>query len=104
MFQRLRIQTAGESHGPALTGLLEGLPAGIFIDQDWIQLRLKERQSGFGRSGRQKIETDTAIFLGGVYKGLTTGAPIAIQIPNVDQSLCNGAQTSQSPCKGSQTL
>jgi chorismate synthase len=80
----LRFLTAGESHGPALMGILEGMPAGLPVDGDCIDRDLQRRQGGYGRSGRQKIERDHAEFLGGLQDGRTTGAPIAIRIENRD--------------------
>ena len=56
----LSYRTAGESHGPALTALIEGMPAGVPVDKDFIDGELRRRQGGYGRGGRQKIETDPA--------------------------------------------
>jgi chorismate synthase len=83
----LSYRTAGESHGPALIALVEGLPAGLPIDLTFIDGELRRRQGGYGRGGRQRIETDTATFLSGVRLGKTIGSPIAIQIPNRDSRL-----------------
>jgi chorismate synthase len=80
----LRFLTAGESHGPALVGILEGMPAGLVIDEDLINGDLRRRQGGYGRSGRQVIEKDRVEFLGGIEAGRTTGAPIAMRIENRD--------------------
>jgi chorismate synthase len=80
----LRFLTAGESHGPALTGILDGMPAGLSLDPAEINADLARRQGGHGRSGRQRIEHDQVLFLGGVEGGRTTGAPIAIRIENLD--------------------
>lgn len=80
----LRFLTAGESHGPALTGILDGMPAGLEVDYAQINADLARRQGGHGRSGRQNIEHDEALFLGGVEAGKTTGAPISIRIENLD--------------------
>lgn len=80
----LRFLTAGESHGPALTGIVEGVPAGIPLDTDAINRDLRRRQGGYGRSGRQVIEKDAVEFFGGVEAGRTTGAPIALRIENRD--------------------
>ncbi len=80
----LRFQTAGESHGQGLVAILEGLPAGLRIDFDYVNRELKRRQGGYGRGGRMKIETDTAQFLSGVRHGQTIGSPIAILIVNRD--------------------
>lgn len=83
----LRFTTAGESHGPALTTLIEGLPAGLTLDFEFINAELRRRQGGYGRGGRQKIETDTVTPLAGVRLGKTTGAPLVYQIPNRDSRL-----------------
>ena len=80
----LRFLTAGESHGPELTAILEGLPAGLPVDRDALDLMLARRQAGFGSGGRMKIERDTARITAGVLDGLTTGAPVAITIANRD--------------------
>lgn len=80
----LRFLTAGESHGPALTGILEGMPAGLVLDITAINDDLRRRQGGHGRSGRQRIEHDEVLFLGGVEGDQTTGAPLAIRIENRD--------------------
>jgi len=76
--------TAGESHGRALIATIEGLPAGLFIDQDFINHELWRRQQGYGRGGRMKIETDTAQILAGVRHGETLGSPVAIMVENKD--------------------
>jgi chorismate synthase len=80
----LRFQTAGESHGQGLVALLEGLPAGLQIDFEYVNRELKRRQGGYGRGGRMRIETDTAQFLSGVRHGHTIGSPIAILVMNRD--------------------
>jgi len=79
-----RFLTAGESHGPALTVILEGLPAGMPIDFDATTHELMRRQLGYGRGARMKIEKDRAEVLGGIRNGMTTGGPICFQIPNKD--------------------
>lgn len=89
----LSLQTAGESHGPALTALLTGMPAGVPIDLELINRELKRRQGGYGRGGRQRIEQDTVTVLAGVRRGLTTGAPIVLQIPNRDSRLDDAVKT-----------
>ncbi len=83
----LTYHTAGESHGPALTTLVNGLPAGLELDVDFINGELRRRQGGYGRGGRQKIETDAVTFLAGVRLGRTTGGPLVIQIANRDSRL-----------------
>lgn len=80
----LRYLTAGESHGPALVAILEGMPAGLEISEEEISRHLQRRQMGHGRGGRMKIETDRARILSGVRFGTTLGSPIAIQIENKD--------------------
>src|SRR5215468_2684535 len=76
--------TAGESHGRALIATIEGLPAGLAIDQDFINHELWRRQQGYGRGGRMKIETDAAQILAGVRHGETLGSPVAIMVENKD--------------------
>lgn len=76
--------TAGESHGRALVATVEGLPAGLPIDQDFINHELWRRQQGYGRGGRMKIETDTVQLLSGVRHGETLGSPIALLVENRD--------------------
>src|SRR5215467_14060793 len=80
----LTYRTAGESHGPALIALVEGLPAHLPIDFDFIDHELKRRQGGYGRGGRMKIEKDQVRFLSGVRHGKTIGSPIAMMIENRD--------------------
>src|SRR4051812_58217 len=80
----LRFLTAGESHGKGLIAILEGVPAGLTIDFDAITVQLRRRQGGYGRGRRMAIESDRAEALGGVRHGVSTGAPIALFIPNKD--------------------
>src|SRR5262245_29478656 len=80
----LRFLTAGESHGKALVMILEGVPAGLSIDVDAVTAQLRRRQGGYGRGRRMAIESDRAEALSGVRHGVTTGAPIALMIPNKD--------------------
>ena len=80
----LRYFTAGESHGEALVAFLSGLPAGLKIDQAFLDRELWRRQQGYGRGGRMKIERDTAHVLSGVRHGMTIGSPISIQLENRD--------------------
>ena len=80
----LRFLTAGESHGPCLTAVVEGLPAGLAVDVEAINRDLARRQGGYGRGGRMKIERDRVEILGGVIAGRTTGAPVALRIENRD--------------------
>ena len=80
----LRLITAGESHGPGLTCILEGLPAGLRLDRDRINRDLARRQLGHGRGGRMKIERDQVEVTGGVRHGITLGGPVALQVTNRD--------------------
>jgi chorismate synthase len=80
----LRLTTAGESHGPGLTCILEGLPAGLPLERDAINRDLARRQLGHGRGGRMKIERDQVEVTGGVRHGRTLGGPIALQVTNRD--------------------
>ncbi|OAT79874.1 chorismate synthase [Desulfotomaculum copahuensis] len=80
----LRFLTAGESHGPALTAIVEGLPAGLPVAVDYVNQQLARRQGGYGRGGRMQIERDRVRFLAGVRGGLTMGSPVALQIENRD--------------------
>jgi chorismate synthase len=80
----LRFLTAGESHGPGLTAILEGMPAGLPLSAQDVTVQLQRRQRGLGSGGRMQIEHDAATLTGGVMAGLTTGAPIALQIENRD--------------------
>jgi chorismate synthase len=86
----LRFLTAGESHGPALTAILEGLPAGLSLDASVIDHELMRRQQGYGAGGRMKIEKDQVRILAGVMDGHTTGAPIALQVENADHGKWKG--------------
>src|SRR5271167_876999 len=89
----LTYRTAGESHGKALISLVEGMPAGVPIDKDFIDGELRRRQGGYGRGGRQKIETDRVDFLSGVRMGRTIASPVAMLIPNKDARLDDPAAT-----------
>src|ERR1700687_603768 len=80
----LKFTTAGESHGRALVAIVEGLPAGMPVDIEYINHELKRRQWGYGRGGRMKIERDHTEILSGVRHGLTLGSPIALMIQNKD--------------------
>ncbi len=80
----LRFLTAGESHGPALTGIIEGIPAGLDIDSEYINRHLARRQWGHGRGRRMKIERDQVEILSGLRFGRTLGSPIALRIVNRD--------------------
>ena len=80
----LRLTTAGESHGPGLTCVVEGLPAGLELDQELIDGDMARRQLGHGRGGRMKIERDSAQVTAGVRHGRTLGGPVALQVANRD--------------------
>ncbi len=80
----IRFFTAGESHGPGLTAILEGMPAGLPLTADDINMDLRRRQKGYGSGGRMQIEKDGIVITAGLMNGLTTGAPIALQVQNRD--------------------
>src|SRR6478609_7354585 len=80
----LRFTTAGESHGQALVSILEGMPAGLPLLADDVNIELARRQQGYGRGRRMQIEKDTVEFLSGVRAGQTLGAPVAMMIANRD--------------------
>lgn len=80
----LRVLTAGESHGPALTVIVEGLPAGVPIDRAALDADLRRRQGGYGRGGRMKIESDSVEVLSGVRHGRTLGSPVSLLVRNRD--------------------
>src|SRR5207237_1732761 len=80
----LRLITAGESHGPGLTCIVEGLPAGLRLTPEDLNADLARRQLGHGRGGRMKIEQDAAVVAAGVRHGRTLGGPIALQVNNRD--------------------
>jgi chorismate synthase len=84
---RLSLVTAGESHGPLLTGVLSGLPAGLRIDAAAVNADLARRQHGYGRGGRMKIERDEARFTGGLRGGETLGGPVTFTIENRDHGV-----------------
>jgi chorismate synthase len=83
----LRYWTAGESHGKALVALVDGFPAGVTIDTAVIDAELRRRQGGYGRGGRQRIETDRVDILSGIWKGTSIGSPVALQVVNRDYKL-----------------
>ncbi len=80
----LRFLTGGESHGPALVAIIDGLPAGLPICPEEINAELRRRQGGYGRGGRMQIERDEVTILGGVWQGKTSGAPLVLSITNRD--------------------
>ena len=83
----LRYWTAGESHGKTLLALVDGFPAGVEISASAIDQELRRRQGGYGRGGRQRIETDRVEILTGIWKGVSLGSPIALQVINKDYKL-----------------
>ena len=83
----LTYRTAGESHGPAIIALIEGMPAGVPVDKAFIDSELRRRQGGYGRGGRQKIEVDTVQIRSGVRRGKTIGSPIVLEVVNNDSRL-----------------
>ena len=84
MLSKIKFLTAGESHGKALIGIIQGIPAGLEISADYINAELSRRQQGYGRSNRMNIENDKAIILSGIRHGKTIGSPISIMIENKD--------------------
>ena len=97
---RLRYLTAGESHGPGLTAVLDGCPAGLAVDPAAIDAELRRRQSGYGRGERQSIEQDSVRVLGGVRHGRTTGAPLALFVPNRDAANWGDVLAVEAPAAG----
>lgn len=83
----LRYWTAGESHGKTLVALIDGFPAGVPLETESIDVELRRRQGGYGRGGRQRIETDLVEILTGIWKNTTLGSPIALQVINKDYKL-----------------
>ncbi len=83
----LRYWTAGESHGKTMLAMIDGFPAGVEIQTDPIDVELKRRQGGYGRGGRQRIETDAVEILTGTWKNVTLGSPLAVQVVNRDYKL-----------------
>lgn len=96
--------TAGESHGPQLSGILTGIPAGLSLDIDAINAGLAARQGGFGRGNRQQIEHDTVQITGGVRHGVTLGSPIALTITNRDHAHWLAIMDPLSPATATNTL
>ncbi len=89
----LSYRTAGESHGPGIFALVEGLPAGIPVDLEFINWELHRRQGGYGRGARQRIESDTVQVLSGVRSGVTMGSPLLLQVANRDSRMDDAART-----------
>ncbi|MEM7494574.1 MAG: chorismate synthase [Myxococcota bacterium] len=84
MLRCLRFVSAGESHGPSLTAILEGLPAGLSVNRAALRREMVRRRRGFGRSARMRMESDPVAITGGVVAGKTTGGPVALHVPNAD--------------------
>lgn len=100
----LNYLTAGESHGPQLTGIIEGIPSGLQLDIEAINAQLKKRQGGYGRGNRQKIEHDQVTIVGGVRHGITLGSPIALVVQNRDHAHWNEIMNPTSPQTPENTL
>ena len=100
----LRFLTAGESHGPALTVIVEGLPAGVAIARDAIDRQLRRRMSGYGRGGRMQIEKDAVEILGGVRFGRTIGSPVSLLVRNLDHVNWRDAMSSDGPHPGAELV
>jgi chorismate synthase len=83
----LRYLTAGESHGKALVTLIDGFPAGVQLNTELIDAELRRRQGGYGRGGRQHLESDHVEVLSGLWRGITLGSPIALMVPNKDYKI-----------------
>ena len=97
-----RFLTAGESHGPALSVIIDGLPSGLQLAEDDINRDLARRQQGYGRGGRMKIEQDRVVILSGLVGAQTSGAPLSLQIeisdwPNWKGRELPGAKPSRAP-------
>ncbi|MDR2706992.1 MAG: chorismate synthase, partial [Planctomycetaceae bacterium] len=84
MSKTMYYKTAGESHGHGILALVENFPAGLEIDKSKIDAELRRRQGGYGRGGRQNMETDSVEILTGIWQGKSTGAPITLWIRNRD--------------------
>ena len=98
----LRWLTAGESHGPALTAILEGCPAGLEVSREAIDHELGRRQRGYGRGERMSIEQDRVTFAGGVRYGRTTGAPLALTVANRDAANWGDTLSADAPGQGAE--
>jgi chorismate synthase len=101
MFCKLRFLTSGESHGRGLIALLEGIPAGLPLSEDFINADLRRRQHGHGRGGRMKIEQDRAVLISGVRWGKTIGSPIALLVENRDWENWQDGMSAESSKAGS---
>ncbi|MDU2065665.1 MAG: chorismate synthase, partial [Sporomusaceae bacterium] len=100
----LRFLTAGESHGPCLTVIMEGLPAGLKLSSEKINEQLARRQQGYGRGGRMKIETDKVTILSGLRFGETLGSPLTLQILNRDWQNWQGKMAPEGLPQGEKVL
>ena len=98
----LRFLTSGESHGTALSCIVEGLPAGLPISTEQINHDLLRRQTGYGAGARMKIERDTVQITGGVVNGVTIGAPVGMLVENLDWK--NWKDKVTPPCTGPERL
>lgn len=96
----LRFLTAGESHGPALSAILEGVPAGVPVNRRIIERDMARRQRGYGRGGRMSIEKDRVVITAGVRHGLTLGSPITLTIENRDWDNWREEMSSEAPAEG----
>jgi chorismate synthase len=96
----LRFLTAGESHGPLLTVIVDGLPSGLSVEADTIDAEFRRRQGGYGRGGRMKIEKDAARITGGVRHGRTMGGPVSILIENRDFANWSTAMSPEPAAEG----
>ncbi len=83
----LRLTTAGESHGPALVAIVDGVPAGLELEPSWIDAYLVRRQKGYGSGGRMRIESDRVEILAGLRGTTTLGSPLALRVPNKDHTI-----------------
>ena len=95
MLNKINFLTAGESHGKGLLGIIEGIPAGLNIQDEYINFHLSRRQKGFGRGKRMEIENDKTEIYCGVRLGYTIGAPIGLILPNLDWKNWNQIMPSQ---------
>lgn len=96
--------TAGESHGPQLTGIIEGIPAGLPINIEKVNAVLRSRQGGYGRGNRQKIEHDQVEFVGGLRHGVTLGSPLAMVVKNRDHAHWSEIMDPASPATPENTV
>ncbi len=100
---RLRYLTAGESHGPGLTAIVEGCPAGVTLEAATVDADLRRRQGGYGRGDRQRIEQDAVRIVAGVRHGRTTGAPVALFVANRDAENWGDVLAVEAPASGKTT-